>query len=224
MGKAGGWMVDAVIFDMDGLMLDSERIWGTLWEPALAAFGRTVPEGLPAAACGTTGDATVAAIRKYCGDDIDAEGVFHEFYRIAEERFAQGAPKKPGLDELLRYLQERGVPMAVASSSPVAIIGADLRAASVEGFFAHVVSGQHVARSKPAPDIFLEAARRLGVDPARTLVLEDSFAGVTAGAAGGFVTVLVPDLRQPTPELRARATRVCARLHEVRELLEAGEL
>ncbi len=217
-------MVDAVIFDMDGLMFDSERIWGTLWEPALAAFGRTVPEGLPGAACGTTGDATIAAIRRYCGDDIDAEGVFHEFYRLAAERFAQGAPKKPGLDELLNYLQVRGIPMAVASSSPVGIIEADLHAAQVEGFFSHIVSGQHVAHSKPAPDIFLEAARRLGTDPARTLVLEDSFAGVTAGAAGGFITVMVPDLRRPTPEIRNRATRVCASLHEARELLEAGEL
>ena len=217
-------MVDAVIFDMDGLMFDSERIWGTLWEPTLAAFGREVPEGLPGAACGTTGDAAIAAIRKYCGDDIDAEGVFHEFYRLAAERFAQGAPKKPGLDELLGYLQARGIPMAVASSSPVGIIEADLQAAQVKGFFSHIVSGQQVARSKPAPDIFLEAARRLGTDPARTLVLEDSFAGVTAGAAGGFVTVMVPDLRQPTPEIRERATRVCASLHEVRELLEAGKL
>ena len=217
-------MVDAVIFDMDGLMFDSERIWGTLWEPTLAKFGRAVPEGLPGAACGTTGDAAIAAIRKYCGDDIDAEAVFHEFYRVAAERFAQGAPKKPGLDELLEYLREQGVPMAVASSSPVGIIEGDLRAADVEGYFAHVVSGQYVEHSKPAPDIFLEAARRLGTDPARTLVLEDSFAGVTAGAAGGFITVMVPDLRQPTPEIRERATRVCTSLHEVRELLVKGEL
>ena len=217
-------MIDAVIFDMDGLMFDSECVWKTLWEPALAKFGRTVPEGLPAAACGTTGDAAIAVIRKYCGEDIDAEGVFHEFYRIAAERFAQGVPKKPGLDELLAYLKVQGVPMAVASSSPVSIIEGDLRAGEVDGYFDHIVSGQFVEHSKPAPDIFLEAAHRLGSDPARTLVLEDSFAGVRAGAAGGFVTVMVPDLHQPTPEIRALASRVCESLHEVRALFEAGEL
>ena len=217
-------MIDAVIFDMDGLMFDSECVWKTLWEPALAKFGRTVPEGLPAAACGTTGDATIAAIRMHCGEDIDAEGVFREFYRIAAERFAQGVPKKPGLDELLEYLKAQGIPMAVASSSPVSIIEGDLRAGEVEAYFDHVVSGQFIEHSKPAPDIFLEAARRLGSDPACTLVLEDSFAGVRAGAAGGFVTVMVPDLHQPTPEIRALATRVCESLHEVKALFEASEL
>ncbi len=217
-------MVKGVIFDMDGLMFDSERVWGTLWGPALAKFGRTVPEGLPGAACGTTGDATIAAIRRFCGDDVDAQGVFREFYRIAAERFAQGAPKKPGLDELLAYLGERGVPLALASSSPRGIIDANLGAAGVAGCFAHIVSGSEVAHSKPAPDIFLEAARRLGTQPAQTLVLEDSFAGVRAGAAGGFVTVMVPDQHQPTDEVRALANRVCASLHEVRALLEAGEL
>lgn len=217
-------MADAVIFDMDGLMFDSERVWKTLWKPALAEFGRDVPEGLPAAACGTTGDATLAAIRRFCGEDAPAEQIFAAFYRIAGERFAAGVPKKPGLDELLAWLAERGVPMAVASSSPEAMIANNLEKAQVAGYFKAVVSGQHVARSKPAPDIFLEAARRLGSDPARTLVLEDSFPGVRAGAAGGFVTVMVPDQHEPTPEIRALATRVCASLIEVRGLLERGEL
>ncbi len=216
--------IEAVVFDMDGLMFDSECVWKTLWEPALAAFGREVPEGLPEAACGTTGDYAVAVIERFCGPDIDARAVFEEFYRLAALRFAQGVPKKPGLDELLSYLGERGVPMAVASSSPLAMIENNLRAGGVEGCFAQVVSGQFVEHSKPAPDIFLEAARRLGVQPEHALVLEDSFAGVRAGAAGGFVTVMVPDLHQPTDEIRALATRVCASLLEVRELLEAGAL
>ncbi len=216
--------IDAVIFDMDGLMFDSECVWKTLWQPALAAFGREVPEGLPEAACGTTGDFAIAVIEKFCGPEVDAKAVFEEFYRLAALRFAQGVPKKPGLDELLAYLREQGIPMAVASSSPLAMIENNLRAAEVAGFFDQVVSGQFVEHSKPAPDIFLEAARRLGAEPARTLVLEDSFAGVRAGAAGGFVTVMVPDLHEPTQEIRGLATRVCASLHEVRELLEAGQL
>ena len=217
-------MIDAVIFDMDGLMFDSECVWKTLWEPALAKFGRAVPEGLPAAACGTTGDAAIAVIRKYCGEDIDAEGVFHEFYRIAAERFAQGVPKKPGLDELLAYLKGQGVPMAVASSSPVSIIEGDLRAGEVKGYFDHIVSGQFVEHSKPAPDIFLEAARRVGSDPARTLVLEDR---PTYAPLWGITCCKVEAqacFHQPTPEIRALATRVCESLHEVRALFEAGEL
>lgn len=217
-------MIDGVIFDMDGLMFDSERVWGTLWEPTLAAFDLAVPDGLPEAARGTTGDAALAVIRRLCGPEADAPAIFAEYYRLAGERFAQGVPKKPGLDELLAYLGRRGVPMAVASSSPEALIRNNLRVAGVTECFAAVVCGREVAHSKPAPDIFLEAARRLNVAPARTLVLEDSFPGVRAGAAGGFVTVMVPDTMPPTDEIRSLATRVCASLAEVQALLEADEL
>lgn len=217
-------MVDGVIFDMDGLMFDSERVWGTLWEPALATFGLTVPDGMPDAARGTTGDAALAVIRRFCGADVDAEAVFAEFYRQAELAFARGVPPKPGLFGLLDYLAAQGIPMAVASSSPEALIRNNLDRAGIADCFAAIVPGKQVARSKQAPDIFLEAARRLGTVPARTLVLEDSFPGVRAGAAGGFVTVMVPDTMAPTDEIRTLATRVCASLSEVRDLLAAGEL
>lgn len=217
-------MVDGVIFDMDGLMFDSERIWRSLWAPTLAEFGLEEPPGMNKATFGTTGATLVAAIRSCCGEGVDAEAIFREYYRVATERFKQGAPKKPGLDELLAWLSEQGVPMAVASSSPMRIVESELGSGGVKGYFAHIVSGQDAPRSKPAPDIFLEAARRLGTDPARTLVLEDSFAGVRAGAAGGFVTVMVPDLHQPDDEVRALATRVCASLGEVLGLLKEGAL
>lgn len=217
-------MIDGAIFDMDGLMFDSERVWGTLWEPALAAYGLAVPEGMPDAARGTTGDAAIAVIRRFCGPDVDAEAIFAEFYRQAELAFARGVPPKPGLFGLLDYLTAAGVPLAVASSSPAPLIRANLERVGIADLFAAVVCGKEVAHSKPAPDIFLEAARRLGTVPAHTLVLEDSFPGVRAGAAGGFVTVMVPDMMAPTDEIRALATRVCASLTEVRDLLEAGEL
>lgn len=217
-------MIQGVIFDMDGLMFDSERVWGTLWEPAFARFGMAVPDGLPTAMRGITGDAAIATIRAHCGDSVDAEAVFAAFYEIAEERFAQGAEKKRGLDELLAYLAGKGVPLAVASSSPEVIVRTNLEVAGVRPFFAEVVHGREVAHSKPAPDIFLEAARRLGTDPAHTLVLEDSHAGVRAGAAGGFVTVMVPDTVAPTDEIRSLTACVCEDLLEVRDLLEGGKL
>lgn len=217
-------MVEGVIFDMDGLMFDSERVWGTLWEPAFSRFDLEVPEGLPNAMRGITGDAALATIERYAQGAVDPQEVFAAFYEIAEQRFAQGSPKKPGLDELLAYLGEVGLPLAVASSSPEAIVRANLEHAGVRGCFAEVVNGSEVAHSKPAPDIFLEAARRLGVEPSRTLVLEDSHAGVRAGAAGGFIVVMVPDIVAPTDEIRRLATHVCDDLHEVRALLERGGL
>lgn len=217
-------MVDGVIFDMDGLMFDSERVWGTLWEPALRHFGKPVLPGLVEGARGTTGDAVLNLLSRLYGDSIDPVAVFAEFYRLAGERFAAGVPKKDGLDSLLAWLSERGVPMAVASSSPLPMIQNNLEKAQVERFFAHVVSGQEVAHSKPAPDIFLEAARRLGTSPARTLVLEDSFAGVRAGRAGGFVTVMVPDTMEPTDEILGLCDACCKSLFDVQAMLEAGKL
>ena len=183
-----------------------------------------MPKGLPDAMRGITGDAALATIRAHAGDGVDASAIFEAFYEIAEERFSQGAEKKPGLDELLAYLAQAGLPLAVASSSPQAIVRTNLERAGVRPYFAEVVHGREVAHSKPAPDIFLEAARRLGTKPADTLVLEDSPAGVRAGAAGGFKTVMVPDTLPPTDELRALATCVCRDLNEVRELLEKGAL
>lgn len=222
-----GWdlpMAEGIIFDMDGLMFDSERIWATLWESALGRFGLEELPGLAEASRGTTGEAARAVLRRFYGDQVDAEGIRCELERLAALRFAAGAPKKPGLDRLLAYGEKHGLPMAVASSSHIEVIEANLRAGNVERYFAHVVSGDAVERSKPAPDIFLEAARRLGVRPAGTLVLEDSFAGVRAGAAGGFATVMVPDMMQPTDEVRGLCTACCTSLNEVCDLLEQGVL
>ena len=215
--------VDAVIFDMDGLMFDTERLWSQQWAPALAKFGLVEVAGLADAARGTTGDAACRAIRSFYGDAVDAEAIFEEYKRLAAIRFQSPVPKKPGLDRLLDWLADRGIPMAVASSSFENVVRTNLRNAGIEGRFAQVVSGGMVARSKPAPDIFLEAARRLGSLPAKTLVLEDSYAGVRAGVAGGFVTVMVPDLLPPTDEMRSIAAAICASLDEVRARLEAAE-
>lgn len=217
-------MVNAVIFDMDGLMFDTEALWAEQWPGALAAFGLEEKPGLADAARGTTGEAALAVIRSFYGDAVDAAALFDEFRRRAALRFERGVPAKPGLGELLDYLRNQGIPCAVASSSPEAMIHSNLRHAGLEGYFAAVVPGAWVARSKPEPDIFLEAARRLGSAPQSTLVLEDSFPGVRAGAAGGFVTAMVPDLLQPTPEIRSLCTAVCGSLFEVRDGLVAGTL
>lgn len=217
-------MFDGVIFDMDGLMFDTERIWGTLWAPALARFGLTEPAGLAEASRGSAGENLLNIIRHYCGPDCDAPAIFAELVRMGEEVFAHGVPKKPGLDELLAFLAAQGVPMAVASSSTAATVRHNLENGHVDQYFRLVVSGDQVRNSKPAPDIFLKAAEGLGVAPARCLVLEDSYNGVRAGHAGGFCTVMVPDIAQPDEEMRRLYTACYPSLHEVRAALESGAL
>ncbi len=218
-------MIESVIFDMDGLMFDTERVWARLWTPALRRFGfDTVPEGLDEAARGAAGQNLLAVIRQYCGAGIDAQAVYETLVELGNEAFRDGVPKKPGLDALLAWLQAQGVPMAVASSSPEVTVRRNLFTSGVEAYFPVVVTGDMIRCSKPDPEIFLLAAQKLGAAPARSLVLEDSYNGVRAGHAGGFITVMVPDILGPDDEMRRLYTRCCASLSEVLALLQAGEL
>lgn len=200
-------MIDGVIFDMDGLMFDTERIWATLWRPALATLGLSYKEGLDVAARGTAGDAIIAAL-----------------HAQAEKAFQAPPPKKPGLDEILTWLDAQHIPMAVASSSRMASIRHHLDGWGLTHYFKVIVSGEQFSASKPNPEIFKRAAEALGTQPGRTLVLEDSYNGVRAGARGGFVTVMVPDLSPADDEMRRLYTAECKDLHEVKQMLETGRL
>lgn len=218
-------MIDGVIFDMDGTMFDTERMWVTFWEPALAALGLPYREGLAEAARGTAGVTTRNVVRQFYGPDCDAEAIVDSLHRVADEVFFSApVPKKPGLDALLAWLKARHIPMAVASSSREAMIRHNLDVWGLTQDFTAIVSGQHVAHSKPDPEIFLLTAQKLDVEPSRCLVLEDSYNGVRAGAAGGFVTVMVPDLVPADDEMKRLYTMECASLEEVLEKLKAGEI
>ena len=218
-------MIDGVIFDMDGTMFDTERMWATFWEPALAALGLPYREGLAEAARGTAGVTTRNVVRQFYGPDCDAEAIVDSLHRVADEVFFSApVPKKPGLDALLAWLKARHIPMAVASSSREAMIRHNLDVWGLTQDFTAIVSGQHVAHSKPDPEIFLLTAQKLDVVPSRCLVLEDSYNGVRAGAAGGFVTVMVPDLVPADDEMKRLYTMECASLEEVLEKLKAGEI
>ena len=216
--------IQAVLFDMDGLMFDTERMWGAFWAPALAEFGLPYKPGLDEAARGTAGETLRAVLRGYYGPDCPAEAILGRFHDMAQEAFRRPVPKKPGLDELLAWLDAQGVPMAVVSSSSGAVIRRNLDNWSLGHYFKAIVSGEMVGRSKPDPASFLLGAEKLGVAPGRCLVLEDSYNGVRAGAAGGFVTVMVPDLMPVTDEMRGLYTAQCASLFEVLAKLKAGEL
>ena len=217
-------MIKGVIFDMDGLMFDTERIWATLWEPALAGLGLSYKEGLDAAARGTAGDSMRAVLRRFFGPDCDTDAIMEALHQQAETAFQAPPPKKPGLDELIAYLEAQHIPMVVASSSRMTSILRHLNNWHMADHFKALISGEQFSASKPDPEIFLLAAEKLGTDPAHTLVLEDSYNGVRAGAAGGFVTVMVPDLLPADDEMRGLYTMECTSLNEVLAKLKTGEL
>lgn len=212
-------MIQGVIFDMDGLMFDTERIWATLWKPALDTLGLPYRDGLAEAARGSAGDSMRAVLRRFYGPDCDPDAIMDALHRQADRAFQAPPPKKPGLDELIAYLEEQHIPMVVASSSRKASILHHLNSWNMAGHFKAIISGEQVTASKPDPEIFRLADRALGTEPAHTLVLEDSYNGVRAGAAGGFVTIMVPDLAPADDEMRRLYTAECASLLDVREYL-----
>lgn len=217
-------MLQGVIFDMDGLLLDSERIWDTLWPECCKRMGLPLPsQEFYAGGRGMSGKVYEEYVRGYF-PQADTARLVALFMELGEERFKQPVPVKKGARELLSYLRERNIPCAVASSSTHKLIEGNLKNAGLTDYFRAQVSGQDVTRTKPDPAIFLLAAEQLGVDIRHCLVLEDSLSGVRAGYAAGAVTVMVPDLVPPTEEIAKLYTCCCKDLLEVRDLLVQGKL
>jgi HAD superfamily hydrolase (TIGR01509 family) len=207
----------AVVFDMDGLMLDTEPLAARAWGKAAAALGVEYDATLNAALVGRNFPDCRALIveRHGPGYPVDAlMAAWHAAYDAIVER--EGIALKPGLVELVSWLEDEGVPRAVATSTRRSRALAKLERTGLSPRFHAIVGGDETARGKPAPDIFLLAAVRLGVAPGRCVVLEDSEPGVRGALAAGMTPFLVPDGVAPSAALRAVASRVFADLHEVR--------
>lgn len=196
MGK-----IKAVILDMDGLMIDSERMTGGFRRQALAERG--IPyRDLTARIMGHN-DREVRAIHmEQYGPDYPYDEIRARIRQLWDEYLRENpVPAKPGLYELLDYLKGRGIPMAVATSTSRESAARTLEKGGIAPYLSATVFGDMVERSKPEPDIFLAAARALGAEPSSCMVLEDSPAGITAAHRAGMMPVMIPDLIRPDPEL-----------------------
>ncbi|HZM72355.1 MAG TPA: HAD family phosphatase [Candidatus Polarisedimenticolia bacterium] len=189
---------EAVIFDMDGVLVDSEIWWDDARRDWAAAHGRTWTTDDRAAVMGANSKAWARIMRDRLGlPDIPTAEVVRDIVNDVVERFAtRGVPVIDGAAATVRRL-EREVPLAVASSAHVDVIDAALAATGLRDAFRAIVSSDEVAHGKPAPDVYLEAARRIGVRPPACLVVEDSLNGVRSGRAAGMTVVLVPNAAVP---------------------------
>ena len=215
-------MIKAVIFDQDGLMFDTERISGIAWHQAEKEWGIHLEESFLKTIRGMNHQDARIRFEEVFGDSVDFmafRGKKQEIFEALLER--DGIPVKPGLYELLEYLEAQKIPAALASASRMEYTERNLEKTGIRKYFCHLVTGGMVSHAKPNPEIFWKAAELLGEKPEDCLVLEDSLNGVEAGLRGGFVTVMVPDLTQPEEELKKRVYRVCSSLLEVKEMLEA---
>ncbi|MFN8527646.1 MAG: HAD family phosphatase [Anaerolineae bacterium] len=206
----------AVIFDMDGLLVDSEPVWALAERAVVEARGVVHNLALQDGLVGLRLDEywnKMAAIYTLT-DSIPV--LIEDIVTRMQTLIPQQVETRPGAVELLTYLHERKVPIAIASSSPISIIDSVVDSKGWRDIFAVRVSGDEVAAGKPAPDVYLEAARRLGADPRTTLALEDSVNGARAAVAAGMICYAVPDLSHAKPEYFANITpHVFDSLHEV---------
>ncbi len=210
----------AVLFDMDGLLLDSERVAVALIARAAAALGQPWGPELGLSLVGIGARDCDAIIRRELGEHFPVAALRTAFDASYDAAIAAGEiPLKPGVVELFDLLEELGVPKAVATSTRRPRALAKLGAVGLTGRLAAVICGDDVERAKPAPDIFLAAARALGVEPEGCLVLEDSNAGVRGAQAAGMRVVMVPDLVAPAEDVLATGVRVVDSLDRVAGLV-----
>jgi HAD superfamily hydrolase (TIGR01509 family) len=213
--------VKAVVFDMDGLLVDTEQVVFEAMQASSLGVGREMSMDLFKRLVGLPGHVSDLIVVEHfgAGFDIDAwrDGVGRHFQDIA----AAGIALKAGVVELLDVLDARGLPRAVATSSTRRAVDHSLGQHGLVERFGAIISRELQTEHKPHPDPFLKAAAALGVDPADCLALEDSHNGVRAAAAAGMMTIMVPDMLDPTEEMHGLAVHIAEDLHEVRKLLEA---
>jgi HAD superfamily hydrolase (TIGR01509 family) len=209
----------AVVFDMDGLLVDSEA----LFRDSMMHVARDLGHDLPLVVFLRMVGLQYAESRKvalaHFGQDFPVDQFNQAVWAHAAIRHEQGVALKPGVIELLDLLDEAGLPRAVATSSSHEAVHNQLGRKNLLPRFDAIVAAGDYARGKPDPDPFLTAARRLGVDPQFCLALEDSHNGVRAASAAGMMTVMVPDLLEATPEMRELCIAIAPSLHAVIQML-----
>lgn len=212
----------AVVFDMDGLLIDTEAVFREVMAEASQALGLTLPDEVFLAMVGLSGHASRAIALAHFGTDFDVEPWLAHAWELAHARMADGVPVKAGVERLLDVLERAGVPRAVATSSSHAAVERHLGPPGLLGRFDAVIAAGDYALGKPSPDPFLAAAKALGAQPADCLALEDSHNGVRAAAAAGMMTIMVPDLLPATAEMRSLCVGVAASLTDVAALFAPG--
>lgn len=207
---------DALIFDMDGLMVDSEPVWWRVEQTFATAQGIEWSEERARSCVGKGLEHVISTMREQLGLKLDVEEGVRRLQRDFVARQAE-IFLKPGCEEIVGAARARGMRLAVASSSPSHLIHAVLDQVALRRSFDIVMSGVDVPEPKPAPDIFLHTADRLGVPPGQCVVLEDSIAGVQASVAAQMRVIAVPE---NGPQRFAPLTPyVVENLHEASSLL-----
>jgi HAD superfamily hydrolase (TIGR01509 family) len=215
-------MYDAAVFDMDGLLLDSERPIRDAWFQVMRNNGIEFSESVYLEVVGRNHADSNAILTNHLGGASTFDKVCAQVNALLLERCeTAGYRTKPGAVELLSLLRERRIPLCVASSTNRLEVRRRLQKSGLHHFFDAIAGGDEVLIGKPGPDLFLLAAQRLGIAPSRCLVFEDSEHGAIGAMAAGMSAVLVPDLKQPSASVEEKCSTVLQSLMQALPLCES---
>lgn len=211
--------ISAVIFDMDGTLVDSESVSRRAWAMAASDYGFEIPDALAHSFIGRNASSVHALLVDHLGGGAATEETVDKAFLARHGYFDELAAKElklmKGAREALEALADMGLPLALATSTARAKAISRLGMFGLEDAFTSMTCGDEIENSKPAPDIFLLAAERMGVEPACCAVIEDSHNGVRAGHAAGMQVFMIPDLVAPTEEIEGMCTAVLDSLYEL---------
>ena len=214
-------MIKAVIFDMDGLMINSERVTFDGYKKVMGEMGLTITEEFYKTLLGKTIQTAKQLFAEEYGNEFNLDEVVPEVHKYMADLFDnEGVPLKKGLIELLEYLKENNYKTIVATSSHRNRVDHILELADIEKYFDDSICGDEVQNGKPNPEVFLRACEKLGVQPSEALVLEDSEAGIQAANGGQIKVICIPDMKYPEEEYAKKTTAILDSLDLVIDYLK----
>lgn len=215
-------MVKAIIFDLDGVVIDSEPVAYGILRDMVAPYGGDISlDEYTTQYLGRTVATGMTTIKNTFNIPETEEELFQKYMSMEKERVAKGIPLKPGVKEILAYLKEHNIKTIVASSSIRERAEKILESHKISEYFDDLVFGYEVPRGKPYPDIFLKACEKLGVTTDEAIVIEDSEAGINAAHSANIPVICIPDMKYPQKTYEEMATYIVKSLFDARKVIEA---
>ena len=213
--------IRGILFDMDGLVVDTEKLYSRFWREACAFYGYTMTYEQSLKMRGLGGQAGENMLHTFFGPEADYMQLRNKRIELMDAFVDEhGVELKPGIFELMDVLEAKGIPAAITSSSPIPRIRKFLAPYGLDSRFAALCSGRDVPKGKPAPDIYLAGARALNLPPEHCLALEDAPAGIESAYRAGCLPVMIPDLDPPDEQTRSRLYAKAESLTDILSLLK----